>query len=170
MMASCWCATGCVVVAALGAIGQPKGLGVLAACAEDANIRRLPLRFALLGHSIDDARLLATGRCFVTGRYMNTEINDLIRREWPVFAFLPSVWPETWCFTLTELWQAGLHVMAFAIGAPAERLRRTNGTLLPLGLSPAEINDRLLKAARVRSRIALLAGNPVLTDEPVVGE
>jgi hypothetical protein len=60
-------------------------------------------------------------------------------------AWQPSIWPETWCFTLGLAWRAGLGVAAFDIGAPAERIRRTGrGWLLPLGLPPAAINSAFL--------------------------
>ena len=109
---------------------------------------RLPLEFVVVGHTIDDARLLATGRVFVTGRFAPEEAVALIRRRTPALALLPSVWPETWCFRLTEAWRAGLRVVAFDIGAPAERIRRTGrGFLLPLGLPPGAINNALVAAA-----------------------
>ena len=46
-----------------------KGYEVLLDCARDAADARLPLEFVVVGHTLDDARLLATGRVFVTGRY-----------------------------------------------------------------------------------------------------
>ena len=53
---------------------------------------------------------------------------------------LPSIFPETWCLSLAEAWRAGLRVVAFDIGAQAERIRRTGrGFLLPLGL-PARLS------------------------------
>jgi hypothetical protein len=70
----------------------------------------------------------------------------LLRREQPDFAWLPSVWPETWCYTLDYALDAGLPVVAFDLGAIAERLREAGGgVLLPLGLEPRQINDRFLK-------------------------
>jgi hypothetical protein len=61
-------------------------------------------------------------------------------------AWLTSLWPETWCYTLTQAWQAGLNVAAFDIGTPAERIRRTGrGWLFPLGLPPAALNSQLLR-------------------------
>jgi glycosyltransferase involved in cell wall biosynthesis len=61
---------------------------------------------------------------------------------------LPSIFPETWCFTLAEAWRAGLQVAAFDIGAQAERIRETGrGLLLPLGLPPHAINKALVAAA-----------------------
>jgi len=36
-----------------------------------------------------------------------------------------SIWPETWCHTLTELWAVGLPVVGFNTGAVGERLQKT---------------------------------------------
>ena len=135
-------------VVVLGAIGLHKGYDVLLACARDAAERRLPLEFVVVGHTIDDARLLATGRVFVTGRYEAEEAVALIRAQRGSLALLPSIWPETWSLGLTELWRAGLRVAAFDFGAPAERIRRTGrGLVLPVGLQPHAINNALVAAS-----------------------
>ena len=134
-------------VAVIGAIGLEKGYEVLLACARNAAWRDLPLEFIVIGHSIDDERLLATGRIFITGEYRPDEAVELIRAQQASLAWIPSVWPETWCFTLTESWQAGLNAACFDIGAPAERIRRSGrGLILPLGLSASAINHRLISA------------------------
>jgi hypothetical protein len=68
-----------------------------------------------------------------------------MQREQPDIAWLPSVWPETWCYTLDYALAAELPVVAFDMGAIAERLRATGtGELLPLELQPSQINDRLI--------------------------
>ncbi len=135
-------------IAVIGAIGIAKGYDVLLACARDAAARALPLEFVVIGHTIDDRRLMATGRAFVTGEFRADEAMALIRTQGASLAFLPSVWPETWCFALSDAWRAGLRVAAFDIGAPAERIRRTGrGTLLPLGAFADTINDVLLATA-----------------------
>ena len=132
-------------VAVIGAIGLEKGYEVLLACARDAAWRDLPLEFVVIGHTIDDARLLATGRVFITGQYRPEEAVALIRAQQASLALVTSIWPETWCFTLTEAWQAGLRAVCFDIGAPAERIRRSGrGLILPLGLPPAAINRHML--------------------------
>ncbi|MBV9538942.1 MAG: glycosyltransferase family 2 protein, partial [Acidisphaera sp.] len=140
-------APGRQLVCVLGGIGVEKGSNVLLACARDAAERNLPLGFVVVGHTIDDASLFATGAAFVTGPYQEAEAVALVRAQRPTLGFLPSIWPETWCFTLTQLWHAGLHVAVFDIGAPAERVRRTGrGWVLPLGLSPPGVNNALLAA------------------------
>ena len=141
--AEAWCRV-CIV----GAIGIHKGYQVVLDCARDAAERRLPLEFIVVGHTIDDRRLLATGRVFITGGFAPEEAVQLIRAQNATLALLPSIFPETWCFSLAEAWRAGLRVAAFDIGAPAERIRRTgHGFLLPLGLKPDAINSALVATA-----------------------
>lgn len=135
-------------VCVIGAIGIHKGYQVVLDCARDAAARQLPLEFVVVGHTIDDRRLLATGRVFVTGSYVPDEAVDLIKAQNATLALLPSIFPETWCLGLGEAWRAGLHVAAFDIGAQAERIRRTGrGFLLPLGLPASAINDALVAAS-----------------------
>ena len=73
-------------------------------------------------------------------------MTHLVEREQPDIFFFPSVWPETWCYTLDHALHTGLPVVAFELGAIAERLRAVSGcVLLPLTLEPARINDLLLE-------------------------
>jgi glycosyltransferase involved in cell wall biosynthesis len=141
-------AAGMCRVCVVGAIGIHKGYQVLLDCARDAVERQLPLEFVVVGHTIDDKRLLATGRVFITGSFAREEAVQLIRAQNAALALLPSIVPETWCFSLAETWRAGLRVAAFDIGAPAERIRRTGrGILLPLGLPSGSINNALIAAS-----------------------
>ena len=82
-------------VCVVGAIGIEKGYDILLACARDAAERALPLRFTVVGHTIDDARLLRTGRVFVTGEYEEAEARQLIAAQQAELAWIPSIWPET---------------------------------------------------------------------------
>lgn len=133
-------------VCIIGAIGIEKGFDVLLACARDAADRKLALRFNLVGHSCDDGRLLATGTVHISGGYQEQDAIASIRRQQAQLAWLTSIWPETWCYTLTQAWLAGLNVLAFDIGAPADRIRQTGrGRLCPLGLPPQAINRLLME-------------------------
>lgn len=135
-------------IAVVGAIGPEKGFHILLALARDAAATGKDLEFVVIGHTIRDTALLRTGRVFITGPYQPEEAVDLIRAQNADLALLPSVVPETWCHALTEIWDAGLHVVAFGLGAQAERIRAAHhrGTLLPPGLPPAAINHALLAA------------------------
>ena len=106
------------------------------------------IEFILVGYSADDERLLQAGPAFITGEYTEPGAVPLIREQRGHVAFIPSIWPETWCFALTRAWQAGLPAVVFDLGAQADRVRATGrGTVLPLGLEPARVNDALLRLA-----------------------
>jgi glycosyltransferase involved in cell wall biosynthesis len=140
-------------VGVVGGISLYKGYDVVLACARDAARRDLDLEFVVVGNTMDDARLLETGRAFVTGRYRPEEAVALIRAQDADLGFVASIWPETWCLTLGDMWRAGLHAVAFDIGAPAERIRRTGrGFLLPLGLSASAINNALVAAVQAAGK------------------
>lgn len=133
----------CVV----GGIGMEKGYGVLHQAALDAAMRDLPLEFVIVGHTPDDQPLLDTGRVFITGEYREDDAVQLIAATASDAAFLPSIWPETWCFTMGLAWRAGLPVLAFDHGTPAERIRATGrGALLALNLRGAALNEVLIKS------------------------
>ena len=140
-------------VALIGAIGSHKGYKLLLACANDARARRLPIDFIVIGYTENDAPMLKTGRVSITGRYTEAEAPHLLRREKPDVTWFPSVWPETWCYALDHALNIGLPVLAFDLGAIAERLRVAGlGELLPLSSTPREINDRLLAFRQTAAR------------------
>lgn len=132
-------------VAVIGGIGPAKGFDLLLECAADAKARNLPLEFIVIGNSAEDEKLLEAG-IFVTGAYREGEAVALIERFKPSIAFLPSIWPETWCFALGEAWRAGLRAVVFGLGAQGERMQATGrGVSLPLGLPPQRINELLCR-------------------------
>ena len=136
-------------VVVIGGIGREKGYDVLLACLADVRARALPLEFVVVGHTPDDDLLMEAGCLFVTGEYREEDAIALIRAQEADLALLPSIWPETWCFTLSLAWRAGLAAASFDLGAQAERIRRTRrGMVLPLGLPIPELNMLLLRLCR----------------------
>ena len=135
-----------VRVALIGAISRQKGFSILQACAQDAAERDLALDFVVIGYTCDDLAVLESGRVFVTGPYAEGEVGELLGREQCHVAFFPSVTPETWCYSLTHALRAALPVVAFDLGAIAERLRTSTSEhrLLPLTIFPSAINDIFL--------------------------
>lgn len=133
--------TGRVRVLVVGAIGMEKGYAILRDAARDARARDLPVEYVIAGYSANDAELLATGHVFITGPYDHDEALALVRAQQADIGFVPSVCPETWCFTLGLVWQAGLGAVGFDIGAVAERIRATGrGVTLPLSMGVHQLN------------------------------
>jgi GT2 family glycosyltransferase len=139
-------------VAIIGAIGTEKGYDVILECARDAARRELPLEFVVIGYTHDDLRLIDTGRAEITYRFAPERAVAEITAQHADIAFIPSIWPETWCFALSDAWAAGLKAAVFDIGTQAERVRAThNGWVLPLALPPLAINNALIALAETQS-------------------
>lgn len=80
------------------------------------------------------------------GAYDRNSVDDLIAGIAPNFAAILSIWPETYCHTLTECWAAGLPVLGLDVGAVGERIRAHEaGWLAPLGATPAELLSLMQK-------------------------
>ena len=140
-----WDGTTPLRLALIGAIGRHKGYDLLLSMARDAARRELPLSFAVAGFTQDDYPLFATGRVFVSGRYEEGEAASVVRELGCQAALCLSVWPETWCYTLTEAWRAGLWTVGFDLGAVGERIAATGyGWRLSLTLDGRAVNNRLL--------------------------
>jgi GT2 family glycosyltransferase/glycosyltransferase involved in cell wall biosynthesis len=132
-------------VAIIGAIGTEKGYDVILDCARDAARRVLPLEFVIVGYTHDDVRLIETGRVRITYRFAPEEAVAEIAAQQADIAFIPSIWPETWCFALSDAWAAGLRAAVFDIGTQSERVRHTgHGWVLPLALPAPGINNALM--------------------------
>lgn len=133
-------------VAVPGAIGEQKGFGLLIECAEDARRRDLPIEFRVVGYTAYDPGAEAAG-IEVLGRYEPEDAEQVLADAECDVALLPSLTPETWCFTLSSVLRVGLFPVVFDLGALAERVRAARyGAVWPAELmKDAEaINDRLL--------------------------
>lgn len=71
----------------------------------------------------------------VHGPYLREEVVSRIAAIRPHLGAVLSSWPETYCHTLTELWAAGVPVVAFDIGAVGERIEESGaGWLVPMSV------------------------------------
>ena len=136
-----------VSVVVVGAIGAHKGSRVLLSLARDAQIRGLPIRFHVVGYS-DVTESLKGAGVEETGRYRDdAEAAGLVAAIDPTCIFLPSIWPETFCFTLSLAFRLGVPPVVFDLGAQAERVKRAGfGFVLPPAAidDPSGLNERLL--------------------------
>lgn len=134
-------------VALLGVLAAHKGADVLMGCARDAEARRLPLTFQVIGATTGpDLRWPAN--VAITGEYREEEVFELMRTRRVHCAVFLSLVPETYSYTLSIAQAAGLYALGFDLGALGARIRESGwGEVFPLTTSPTEINDRLLAVA-----------------------
>ena len=121
---------------------------MLLAAARDAAQRSLPIEFVLVGTSSLEPQLLATGRVELTGAYHENEVWDRLADSSCHLAWLPSIWPETYMYTLSVAQLAGLWPVVYDIGAQADRVREAGaGEVLSLDSPPELINNLFLQRA-----------------------
>lgn len=106
-------------VLCLGMLSIEKGAGVLAQVAQSAHAAAAPLDFTLLG-SCHVPLPAAVKRL---GSYADTQVQALIAQIDPHLVWLPAQCPETWSYTLSCAFKAGLPVLTSAIGVFPERLQ-----------------------------------------------
>ena len=121
-------------IGVLGRISNAKGLPVLREMGRILALRGSRLKIVVIGE--------VTGRIdskaiTVTGPYRREDLPGLVERYRLSLFFLPSVWPETFCYTAEEVMAMGGYLAVFGLGAQEERVRnyargRVLGSMEPL--------------------------------------
>ena len=99
------------------------------------------LEFHFLGRVAAEWRDLGV----IHGRYQREEFNERVAEIRPSFMGIFSIWPETYCHTLTEAWAAGVPVLASDIGTLRERVQDHGGGWLLDYEDPEGSYRRILK-------------------------
>jgi glycosyltransferase involved in cell wall biosynthesis len=115
-----------IKVVILGAITYAKGAGLLLELARLNEKEGGLFQFHLFGWH-DPAYELGKAGVIFHGSYKRSDLPARISEVSPSFSMIPSIWPETFCHTLTESWALGIPVLAAELGAPKERILAEGG-------------------------------------------
>ena len=111
-----------------------------------------PIKFTLLGRVDTEFSKKLLGPEFtnvhIHGAYNQRDIDDILQGfDVSIHA---SIWPETYCLTLSEAWRAGIVPVVTDIGALGERVQDgVNGFTFPVE-SPGRLTEILLQLANDR--------------------
>lgn len=145
------------VLGVLGNIAPQKGAAVVSALSRIARQGEM----VMIGN-MDPAFTLAPGTV-VTGTYAHADLPVLAARHGVTAWLVPSVWPETFCYTVHEALATGLPVLAFDLGAQGAAVRAApNGVPLALpreAVAPEMLAERVLSAARALSAAVVPDGS-----------
>lgn len=115
------------VVAVVGAIGPHKGSGILDALA--AALADSDVELIVIGYT--DTQLnrgwQVPGRYYVHGPYEDHELPDLLAAYGVDIVLFPNRLPESFSYTLSEVWLAGVPVVVPDEGALGERVAAHGG-------------------------------------------
>jgi GT2 family glycosyltransferase/glycosyltransferase involved in cell wall biosynthesis len=146
-----------VRVVVLGNLTPAKGLHVVAACANDARARDLPLTFRVLGSTTEPVPQFPDAPLTIQGQYQDSGLLQLLLAEKPDVILFPAQVPETYAYTMSVALSSGLPIVASALGALPERMTGyPHGVTVPWNATAADWNNALITAARQAARPALI--------------
>lgn len=144
-------------VAVIGGISPDKGSLLIRDCAKYCLDNKIPVKFVVFGSLVDDSLVLKmippSQTLTILGNYEEQDITTLLTLNACHIGFNSSLCPETYSYTLSHMFRAGLWPVCFDIGAPPERIREFNfGTVLPYELrtDPVKVVDAILEVAKGR--------------------
>lgn len=120
-------------IVVFGVLNRPKGLSIIESILEHNT--KCELKINILGNPKNSFfDFLQKKGAILHGEYQRDHLPYHIARINPFLAIIPSLWPETFCHTLTEAWALGIPVLGSSLGAVGERIRYHNGgwTLPPV--------------------------------------
>ena len=142
-----------LVVAVVGNFLRSKGADAIMSLIEEANPQRF--RFHLLGNAEPQyAEIFGRwNKPNVTyhGRYSPGDLSSIANAD---VALHLSIWPETYCISLSEVWQAGLIPIVSDVGAFSDRVAHgVNGFKVGIGNTSAVLDHlELLRASPAMRR------------------
>lgn len=134
-----------------GNIDEAKGLALI------VEILRLDknrsLEFHILG-DVDVSRIKGkVSRLYLHGRYRREDFAHKVRVIAPHFGAVLSIWDETYCHTLTEMWSVGLPVAVLDFPTLRRRVEDSSAGWALSERAPEEIYKRLLEIATNREEL-----------------
>lgn len=106
-----------------GNISKAKGADIVLELAEKSHSAGIEIH--IVGNVSKD--LAGAKNIIFHGSYQRDEFDSFVEKIKPHVGAIFSIWPETYCHTLTELWACGVPVIAFDYGAVGDRIRESGG-------------------------------------------
>ncbi|MBB3142619.1 glycosyltransferase [Halomonas organivorans] len=129
-----------------GFIAVSKGSGVLLELAEHPELSHV--EWHVLGTLAGTQAMPLPSNVIVHGPYARDTFAAHVASIRPHLGAVLSLWPETWCHTLTELWSVGVPVLGFDIGAVGERLAASGGGWRVSPLNAEAAAETLIRASQ----------------------
>jgi glycosyltransferase involved in cell wall biosynthesis len=106
-------------VAFLGNMNRAKGSDVFLEVVK--RLRRQPIKFRVYGGTSLDMDATSIKNLVFMGKYERSELSQRLQDVDVVV--IPSVWHETYCYTVDEAFRAGVPIIASRVGAIQERIQ-----------------------------------------------
>lgn len=133
----------CLRVAVIGNISIQKGADVLRKLCEYLDQNGLEdMQIFLFGSNSCN---LASPHLKHMGEYNRGDLPELLKKNRIDLVFIPSVCPETFCFTAGESLSLGYPTACFDMGGQADQVRGSDRGIILYNQDPASIHDTLIQ-------------------------
>lgn len=133
-------------IAIFGRIGNHKGMAVLKNLIWLLSARNDGVKFVFYGELAEYSWLKGYTNVEFAGEYEKNSLNALVTESAPTIALFLSVWPETYCYALTDAISNGVYPIAFDIGAFRERMSMHNfGGVIPYTTNSEDIYSSIVQ-------------------------
>lgn len=137
----------------LGVLCYKKGLEVVKGLLQVIEEQNLNITIRLLGVSDEEIDSPAFSQ---TGRYTREMLPRLTLEQDIDIFLIPSIWPETFSYTASEIMSMNMPIAVFPIGAPVERVEKyEKGVVIENG-TPEQILKDISAFAREKCGVAAM--------------
>ncbi|NBJ82344.1 glycosyltransferase [bacterium 1XD42-94] len=137
-------------VAFIGGLSPEKGGDVACELVQTSPDDIKWYAFGMMGYT--NLKILERKNLVKTGEYRREELPQLLKQYQIDLVCILSLWPETYCYTLSEALQCGVPVIVTGIGALPERVKRSGCGWVVTPERAVEETQEIL--ARIKSRPA----------------
>jgi|GEM_PF-1486076 len=134
------------IIGVFGMIGDHKGMALLKKLSWLLSSRHSGVKIVFFGGMSEKEWLDGYANVKCVGEYTQDTLGSLIQREKPTVSLFLSMWPETYCYALTDAIKHGVFPIAFDIGAFSERIKMHGfGKTIPFEVNSDEVYQSILK-------------------------
>ncbi|MEM1724775.1 MAG: glycosyltransferase, partial [Thermoplasmata archaeon] len=80
------------------------------------------IKIHIIGELYGAGEFRSNKNLIIHGKYDKQMLPDIIEKNEIDIIFIPSIWPETFCYTAEEAMKMGMPIVIFNLGAPYERV------------------------------------------------
>jgi glycosyltransferase involved in cell wall biosynthesis len=141
-------------IAFMGTIHKNKGSDIVYKIVDSIERNSLPIRVVIIGTTDNHQKFTSpNGKFIVTGKYEINKVSSLLANYEVSIVVMSSICPETFSYTTSEAMLSGYPVIAFGIGAPAERILQNGGGWILKEINSESIIKLLLSLLANRDEI-----------------
>ena len=140
-------------VVVLGGISKIKGSQIVYELNDLIKSQSLPIDLTVIGSIVPRTGRSQSSNLQVTGHYDQSQLFDMLSKHEPMIGLIPSICPETYSYTTSELFCNTIPVMCFNLGAPADRIREIDAGWIVDEISATAILSKLIELNSNRQEI-----------------